>query len=79
MMGLDHVLWVPLLVDLFLLLRSLAVSYKECAFANDVLTIIEGSSRSVLELDNAQVMSYVSNWNDMVGILKNDVQGQIVR
>lgn len=79
MMGLGHVLWVPLLVDLFLLLHSLAVFYKECAFANDVLTIIEDSSRSVLELDDAQVMRYVSNWNDMVGVLDNAVQEQIVK
>lgn len=66
-MSLAHDLRVPFLIHLQLLLHSLAVSYKECAFANNVLTIIEDSSRSVLELDDAQVMRYVSNWNDMVG------------
>lgn len=50
------------------LLRQLAVSYKLCAYADDLLILIEGQSRAELERKGEQAMSIVTGWGDHVGV-----------
>lgn len=50
------------------LLRQLAESYKLCAYADDLLILIEGQSRAELERKGSQVMHYVSEWGCRVGV-----------
>ena len=50
------------------LLRSLATSHQLCAYADDLLILIEGQSRAELERKGEQVMREVSEWGNRVGV-----------
>lgn len=50
------------------LLKNLSISGKVCAFADDLLLIIEGDSRLQLEQSGNVIMNIVSEWGSKVGV-----------
>lgn len=50
------------------LLGRLARSYKLCAYADDLLILVEGRSRAVLEAKAEQAMREVNMWGNDVGV-----------
>ena len=50
------------------LLRLLGRSYKLCAYADDLLILVEGQSRTELENKGAEVMRDVCDWGDRAGV-----------
>lgn len=50
------------------LLRSLSASYKLCAYADDLLILVEGQSRAELERKSEEAMRMTSEWGSRVGV-----------
>lgn len=50
------------------LLRSLQQDYKVCAYADDLLILVEGQSRAVLENLGERAMGIVREWGESVGV-----------
>ena len=50
------------------LLRLLARSFKVCAYADDLLILVEGQSRAELEMRGEQAMRHVIEWGDRAGV-----------
>ena len=50
------------------LLRHLGRSFKLCAYADDLLILVEGQSRAELETKGEEVMRDVCEWGDRAGV-----------
>lgn len=50
------------------LLQLLARSFKVCAYADDLLILVEGQSRAALERLGEEAMRMVREWGDRVGV-----------